>query len=86
MQAVKDLQRIGSSAWGRVCAAKTTVALARPLLRNPVDFSPARARMLRAGAGFVVVLCGDMQRMRAWQDARLQNIDIDANGQTVGLF
>jgi formate--tetrahydrofolate ligase len=40
-----------------------------------------------AGAGFVVVLCGDMQRMPGLgKTPAFQNIDIDANGQTVGLF
>ena len=40
-----------------------------------------------AGAGFVVVLCGDMQRMPGLgKTPAFQNIDIDASGQTVGLF
>jgi formyltetrahydrofolate synthetase len=35
----------------------------------------------------VVVLCGDMQRMPGLgKTPAFQNIDIDGNGQTVGLF
>jgi len=46
-----------------------------------------RGMLPSAGAGFVVVLCGDMQRMPGLgKTPAFQNIDIDANGQTVGLF
>jgi formate--tetrahydrofolate ligase len=40
-----------------------------------------------AGAGFVVVLCGDMQRMPGLgKTPAFQHIDIDENGRTIGLF
>ena len=43
--------------------------------------------MPSAGAGFVVVLCGDMQRMPGLgKTPAFQNVDIDDDGRTVGLF
>ncbi len=40
-----------------------------------------------AGAGFVVALCGDMQRMPGLgKTPAFMNIDIDDEGRTVGLF
>jgi formate--tetrahydrofolate ligase len=40
-----------------------------------------------AGAGFVVALCGEMQRMPGLgKTPAFQHMDVDANGQTVGLF
>jgi formyltetrahydrofolate synthetase len=92
MQAVKDLERIEKLGMGTapVCMAKTHLSLSHdPLLRNrPTEFIlPVRGMLPSAGAGFVVVLCGDMQRMPGLgKTPAFQNIDIDANGQTVGLF
>jgi formyltetrahydrofolate synthetase len=92
MQAVKDLQRIEKLGMGtaQVCMAKTHLSLSHdPLLRNrPTGFIlPVRGMLPSAGAGFVVVLCGDMQRMPGLgKTPAFQNIDIDATGQTVGLF
>ena len=92
MQAVKDLQRIEKLGMGSapVCMAKTHLSLSHdPLLRNrPTDFIlPVRGMLPSAGAGFVVVLCGDMQRMPGLgKTPAFQNIDIDEHGQTVGLF
>jgi formate--tetrahydrofolate ligase len=92
MQAVKDLQRIEKLGMGtaQVCMAKTHLSLSHdPLLRNrPKDFIlPVRGMLPSAGAGFVVVLCGDMQRMPGLgKTPAFQNIDIDDSGQTVGLF
>jgi formyltetrahydrofolate synthetase len=92
MQAVKDLQRIEKLGMGTapVCMAKTHLSLSHdPLLRNrPTDFIlPVRGMVPSAGAGFVVVLCGDMQRMPGLgKTPAFMNIDIDETGQTVGLF
>jgi formyltetrahydrofolate synthetase len=92
MQAQKDLtklEKLGMST-APVCMAKTQMSLSHdPLLRNrPKDFIlPVRALLPSAGAGFVVALCGDMQRMPGLgKTPAFQNIDIDANGQTIGLF
>jgi formate--tetrahydrofolate ligase len=92
MQAQKDLtklEKLGMSA-APVCVAKTQMSLSHdPALRNrPTGFIvPVRALLPSAGAGFVVALCGDMQRMPGLgKTPAFQNIDIDAQGRTVGLF
>jgi formate--tetrahydrofolate ligase len=92
MQAQKDLtklEKLGMST-APVCMAKTQMSLSHdPLLRNrPKDFIlPVRALLPSAGAGFVVALCGDMQRMPGLgKTPAFQNIDIDAQGRTIGLF
>ena len=92
MQAQKDLaklEKLGMST-APVCMAKTQMSLSHdPALRNrPTGFIlPVRALLPSAGAGFVVALCGDMQRMPGLgKTPAFQNIDIDANGQTIGLF
>src|SRR5262249_31735889 len=92
MQAQKDLtklEKLGMSA-APVCVAKTQMSLSHdPALRNrPTGFIvPVRALLPSAGAGFVVALCGDMQRMPGLgKTPAFQNIDIDAQGRTGGLF
>ncbi len=92
MQAQKDLERIEKLGMGRamVCMAKTHLSLSHdPLLRNrPTGFIlPIRSLVPSAGAGFVVALCGDMQRMPGLgKTPAFINIDIDDAGRTVGLF
>src|SRR5437773_4263174 len=92
MQAQKDLaklEKLGMSA-APVCMAKTQMSLSHdPLLRNrPTGFIlPVRGLLPSAGAGFVVALCGDMQRMPGLGTTpAFQNIDVDAQGRTIGLF
>jgi len=91
-QARKDLEKIEKLGLGHapVCMAKTHLSLSHdPLLRNrPTGFMlPVRALVPSAGAGFVVALCGEMQRMPGLgKTPAFHNIDIDANGNTVGLF
>jgi len=92
MQAQKDLERIEKLGLGKalVCMAKTHLSLSHePTLRNrPRDFIlPVRGFVPSAGAGFVVALCGDMQRMPGLgKTPAFMNIDIDDAGRTVGLF
>jgi formate--tetrahydrofolate ligase len=92
MQAQKDLERIEKLGMGKamVCMAKTHLSLSHdPLLRNrPTGFIlPIRSLVPSAGAGFVVALCGDMQRMPGLgKTPAFINIDIDEAGRTVGLF
>jgi formyltetrahydrofolate synthetase len=92
MQAKKDLERIEKLGMGTalVCMAKTHLSLSHePLLRNrPKGFTlPVRGLVPSAGAGFVVALCGDMQRMPGLgRTPAFMNIDIDDEGRTVGLF
>ena len=91
-QAEKDIARMDELGFGRlpVCMAKTHLSLSHdPLLLNrPTGFRlPVRAVVPSAGAGFVVVLCGDMQRMPGLgRTPNFMGVDIDDEGRTVGLF
>jgi len=91
-QAQKDLERLNRDSFGAlpVCMAKTHLSLSHdPALRNrPTGFRlPVRGLVPSAGAGFVVALCGDMQRMPGYgKTPAFMNVDIDDQGQTVGLF
>jgi len=91
-QARKDLERVEKLGLGQapVCMAKTQLSLSHdPSLRNrPTGFIlPVRALLPSAGAEFVVVLCGEMQRMPGLgKTPAYMNIDIDGQGRTVGLF
>jgi formate--tetrahydrofolate ligase len=73
-----------------VCMAKTHLSLSHdPLMLNrPRAYRlPVRGVVPAAGAGFVVVLCGDMQRMPGLgKRPAFHKVDIDENGRTVGLF
>ena len=92
MQAVKDLERIEKLGLGTapVCMAKTQMSLSHdPNLRNrPTGFTvPIRSLVPSLGAGFVVALCGEMQRMPGLgKTPAFQKMDIDENGNTYGLF
>ncbi len=91
-QAEKDIARMDSLGMGTapVCMAKTHLSLSHdPLLLNrPGGFElPVRSVVPAAGAGFVVALCGDMQRMPGLgRTPAFMNIDIAEDGRTVGLF
>jgi formate--tetrahydrofolate ligase len=91
-QAEKDIARIEALGFGSapVCMAKTHLSLSHdpPLLNRPTGWRlPVRGVVPAAGAGFVVVLCGDMQRMPGLGRApNFMGVDIDAEGRTVGLF
>jgi formyltetrahydrofolate synthetase len=73
-----------------ICMAKTHLSLSHdPALRNrPSGFIlPIRGFVPSAGAGFVVALCGTMQTMPGLGATPAAfNVDIDADGRTVGLF
>jgi formyltetrahydrofolate synthetase len=91
-QAERDIARMDELGFGRlpVCMAKTHLSLSHdPLLLNrPSGFRlPVRSLLPSAGAGFVVALCGDMQRMPGLgRTPNFMGVDIDAGGRTVGLF
>ena len=91
MQAQKDVARLEALGFGTapVCMAKTQMSLSHdPALRNrPTGFIlPVRSLLPSAGAGFVVALCGDMQRMPGFgKTPAFQKMDIDENGTTLGL-
>ena len=92
MQAQKDLaklEKLGMST-APVCMAKTQMSLSHdPNLRNrPTGFVvPIRSLVPSVGAGFVIALCGEMQRMPGLgKTPAFQKMDIDENGNTYGLF
>ncbi|MDR3234142.1 MAG: formate--tetrahydrofolate ligase [Planctomycetaceae bacterium] len=73
-----------------VCMAKTQYSFsADASLRNrPVDFTvPIRDVKVSAGAGFVVVLTGDVMTMPGLsRSPAAERIDVDEHGQITGLF
>jgi formate--tetrahydrofolate ligase len=91
-QAHTDLARMDALGFGDapVCMAKTHLSLSHDasLLNRPTGFRlPVRGVVPAAGAGFVVVLCGDMQRMPGLgRTPAFTQVDIDEDGRTVGLF
>ena len=91
-QADKDIARMEQLGFGTypVCMAKTHLSLTHdPLMLNrPKGWRlPVRGVVPSAGAGFVVALCGDMQRMPGLgRTPAFMNVDIDEQGRTVGLF
>jgi len=91
-QAERDIARITSIGMGDapVCMAKTHLSLSHDptLLNRPTGYRlPIRGVVPSAGAGFVVVLCGDMQRMPGLgRTPAFMGIDLDESGRTVGLF
>ena len=91
-QADKDLARMDALGFGTlpVCMAKTHLSLSHDptLLNRPTGFRlPVRSLVPSAGAGFVVALCGDMQRMPGLgKTPAFMGVDIDEQGRTVGLF
>jgi len=91
-QAENDIARMEQLGFAThpVCMAKTHLSLSHdPLLLNrPRGWRlPVRGVVPSAGAGFLVVLCGDMQRMPGLgRSPAFMNVDIDEQGRTVGLF
>jgi formyltetrahydrofolate synthetase len=73
-----------------ICMAKTHLSLSHdPALRNaPTGFTvPVRDLRPYTGAGWIVALCGDMMTMPGLgKQPAAHAIDIDADGNTVGLF
>jgi formyltetrahydrofolate synthetase len=90
--AERDILRLDALGFGTypVCMAKTHLSLSHDpsLLNRPSGFRlPVRGFVPSAGAGFVVALCGDMQRMPGLgRTPAFMNVDIDDEGRTVGLF
>jgi len=73
-----------------ICMAKTHLSLSHDanLPNAPTGFT-VTVRDIRAytGAGWLVALCGDMQTMPGLSASPAAfNVDIDAEGRTVGLF
>jgi formyltetrahydrofolate synthetase len=73
-----------------VCMAKTPLSLSADpeLLGAPTDFQlPVRDVRAYTGAEWLVPLCGAVQQMPGLgKTPAAHNVDIDAEGRTVGLF
>jgi len=90
--AAKQLARMESIGYGHlpICVAKTQYSLSHDpaLLGRPTGFRvPIREARLNAGAGFVTAMAGEMRMMPGLPSRPGgENIDIDADGNIVGLF
>jgi formate--tetrahydrofolate ligase len=88
----KSLKQFEDLGYGRlpICMAKTQYSLSHDagLKNRPTGFTvPIREVRLAAGAGFVTALCGEMRTMPGLPSKPGGvNIDIDADGNVVGLF
>src|SRR5215217_7308608 len=73
-----------------ICMAKTHLSISSdPSLKGaPTGWTlPVRQARISAGAGFVYPICGDMRTMPGLSASpAAHNIDIDEDGQVVGLF
>lgn len=91
-KALKELQSIEALGYGHlpICMAKTQYSLSDnpKLLGSPSGFTlTVKEVRLSAGAGFVVVLTGDIMTMPGLPKTPAANgIDIDAAGVITGLF
>jgi formate--tetrahydrofolate ligase len=88
----KQLKQYEDLGYGNlpVCMAKTQYSLSHDaaLKGRPTGFTvPIREIRLSAGAGFIFPLCGEMRTMPGLPSRPGgENIDIDADGNVVGLF
>jgi formate--tetrahydrofolate ligase len=88
----KQLKQYEDLGYGNlpVCMAKTQYSLSHDasLKGRPSGFTvPIREIRLSAGAGFITPLCGEMRTMPGLPSRPGgENIDIDAEGNVVGLF
>ncbi len=91
-QAETDLARMDRLGFGTVpvCMAKTHLSLSHEptWLNRPRGYRlPVRSVVPAAGAGFVVVLCGEMQRMPGLgRTPNFMGVDLGPDGRTIGLF
>jgi formate--tetrahydrofolate ligase len=92
LDAQRKIRQYQDDGLGRlpICMAKTHLSLsADPALLNaPENFTlPVRDLRAYTGAGWLVPLCGDIQQMPGLgKTPAALNVDIDADGKTVGLF
>jgi formate--tetrahydrofolate ligase len=91
-QAARMLDSYENSGFGElpVCMAKTHLSITSdPSLKGaPTDWTlPVREVRASVGAGFVYPVCGDMRTMPGLSATpAAEGIDIDENGEIVGLF
>lgn len=90
--AAKQLERFAALGFSHlpVCIAKTHLSISSdPKLRGaPTGWRlPVREARLSAGAGFVYLICGSMRTMPGLgAHPAAHDVDIDENGEIVGLF
>lgn len=91
-QAADQIRSYEESGFGGlpICMAKTHLSLSHdPRLKGaPIGFTlPIREVRASVGAGFIYPICGDMRTMPALPEhPAAERIDIDENGNVVGLF
>lgn len=91
-QAKKEIDRLTKLGFDKipVCIAKTQYSFSDnpALLGAPTDFTVTVKNVkISAGAGFIVVLTGDIMTMPGLPKVpAAENIDVDANGKITGLF
>lgn len=92
IEALADITNLEKLGWDKlpVCMAKTQYSFSdnAKLLGAPEGFRiTVRGLTLSAGAGFVVVLCGNMMKMPGLPKApAAERIDVDEHGVISGLF
>jgi formate--tetrahydrofolate ligase len=88
-QQIKDYEANGFGGLP-ICMAKTHLSLSHdPTLKGaPTGFTlPIREVRASVGAGFIYPICGDMRTMPALPDhPAAERVDVDENGNIVGLF
>lgn len=90
-EARKQLEKYAQLGYGNlpICMAKTQYSLSHDASKigAPKDYAfPIREVRLAAGAGFIYPLAGDMRTMPGLPThPGAERIDIDAQGNTVGL-
>jgi len=88
----KQIDELQKNGYGKypVCVAKTQYSFSTdPTLRGAPDdhVIPVREVRLAAGAEFIVMVCGDIMTMPGLpKKPAAERIDIDADGNIVGLF
>ncbi len=89
MRSLRRMERLGFSKLP-VCMAKTQYSLSDnpKLLGRPEGFTITVSDLtVSAGAGFIVVLTGDVMKMPGLPKVpAAESIDVDASGRIVGLF
>lgn len=91
-QAKKQIAVYEKSGFGKlpICMAKTHLSLSHdPALKGaPTGFTlPVREVRASVGAGFIYPLCGEMRTMPGLPSlSAFMRIDLDENGEVVGLF
>jgi formyltetrahydrofolate synthetase len=91
-QAERQIRDYEANGFGNlpICMAKTHLSLSHdPALKGaPMGFTlPIREVRASVGAGFIYPLCGEMRTMPGLSEhPAAESVDIDADGNIVGLF